>query len=886
MSLSSATVLLGLTPLQISATNTVHAKAVKRAYLARTLQCHPDLHPEDPTATEKFRLLSEALRIVLKHQQRTQQALSMRHAPRDDPLSDAAASSTILSASDMSHELWEAVRGYYQCHRSHRGGNGDFKDVSSTSLFHALRTVCSKERSAAESIKVITRDLPFLLSKAKREPTALTLFEVHPHFVRTCADPMQEVMQRFYKALPQLVCRVVQSRSQQINKRKRKLLSLGDNSLSLSPLVLLGALVFRPYWSSSEDPESKNSAEHKNNTGDTVEDMNQTSSTDTSTGAAGGPECEPHSAGNSAHTDKNETLHSSSMPSLESVHIVRELQCILYHGDVLNDHVAKFSQWEVESLRRLEVEVEIQKSVRLLSALLDIPLVAHSQLHLPFDVAQGVAATVQQLLHLFCGIVGRTERVEVGSMDADVVTGPRDEFEKRCATLLAQLQHLYRSLVGDKTLVAEEPVSLSVAEDHAGTLILGVASSPVIRLDTFDEEKVVVAPVDGSSGSSPVEEAKSRGFLVMRYPWSCEASEIKYSFCVHFHRTASQFLGNFLYALLEVRRRASKSRELLPKLVEVRDQVQRAELWSPQNGTSRFLSRDADFSPLTVESRLQKLLLGKHREEDVDPFLSNNQTEALVNTEGFIVNTDKTADDVETKFRPPFDRVVRIFNMEAIDEHHFWNLLFVHRFTIGQHATLCNSLNVYFDRVPPAAARIKKYASFSSVQLVDFFPGSTQLSDFLEAGGGWWSTVTGEGDDVYLSKETLRDATASSGGFSAWLEDVLQQSSLNKDATSTLEAHGVYYVERDPYLPPAQFLSFVKGFVTCTAARAAMEHPAAVRGGVNMRKGGGGGVGMVLVVGSVARVRSSGVVEVPWDSEPSQLVSLLQGDDDSAKALT
>lgn len=38
---------------------------IKKAFIKQTLQCHPDLHPTDPHANDKFRTLSDALRVAL-----------------------------------------------------------------------------------------------------------------------------------------------------------------------------------------------------------------------------------------------------------------------------------------------------------------------------------------------------------------------------------------------------------------------------------------------------------------------------------------------------------------------------------------------------------------------------------------------------------------------------------------------------------------------------------------------------------------------------------------------------------------------------------------------------------------------------------------------------
>ena len=39
-------------------------KDVKRAYLKRAKQFHPDLHPDDPKAKAKFQMLNEAYEVI------------------------------------------------------------------------------------------------------------------------------------------------------------------------------------------------------------------------------------------------------------------------------------------------------------------------------------------------------------------------------------------------------------------------------------------------------------------------------------------------------------------------------------------------------------------------------------------------------------------------------------------------------------------------------------------------------------------------------------------------------------------------------------------------------------------------------------------------------
>ena len=43
---------------------TIAQKDVKRAYLKRAKQFHPDLHPDDPKAKAKFQALTEAYDVI------------------------------------------------------------------------------------------------------------------------------------------------------------------------------------------------------------------------------------------------------------------------------------------------------------------------------------------------------------------------------------------------------------------------------------------------------------------------------------------------------------------------------------------------------------------------------------------------------------------------------------------------------------------------------------------------------------------------------------------------------------------------------------------------------------------------------------------------------
>ena len=58
---------------------TIPQKDVKKAYLKRAKQFHPDLHPNDPKAKAKFQALNEAYEVINDPEKRRKYDQSCEH---------------------------------------------------------------------------------------------------------------------------------------------------------------------------------------------------------------------------------------------------------------------------------------------------------------------------------------------------------------------------------------------------------------------------------------------------------------------------------------------------------------------------------------------------------------------------------------------------------------------------------------------------------------------------------------------------------------------------------------------------------------------------------------------------------------------------------------
>ncbi|EPY17200.1 hypothetical protein AGDE_16374 [Angomonas deanei] len=173
---------------------------------------------------------------------------------------------------------------------------------------------------------------------------------------------------------------------------------------------------------------------------------------------------------------------------------------------------------------------------------------------------------------------------------------------------------------------------------------------------------------------------------------------------------------------------------------------------------------------------------------------------------------------------------------------------------LAKHAPAMNSLSVFYDCAP--------YKDGPS-------PAEKLKQDKSELLAGWVGDGDDECDNVILTREVLHDGQL----FLSWLEEVVEQSSLNREAEETLFNAGVGYVERHPELPLTNYLSFVKIFVGASAVRSVIEKDAASGG--TKRVLDGADIGLRIIVGTKCDVSEGGRLFIPWYMDPNTLIVLL-----------
>ncbi|PWU84583.1 hypothetical protein C4B63_216g18 [Trypanosoma cruzi] len=85
--------------------------------------------------------------------------------------------------------------------------------------------------------------------------------------------------------------------------------------------------------------------------------------------------------------------------------------------------------------------------------------------------------------------------------------------------------------------------------------------------------------------------------------------------------------------------------------------------------------------------------------------------------------------------------------------------------------------------------------------------------------GGWMGEAEDGADDAVITHKELESGSA----FREWLEEVVEQSSLNSECHRIVDEAGVGYVMRDPALPLPQYLSFLKVFCAAAGVRGILE---------------------------------------------------------------
>eukprot|EP00796_Vickermania_ingenoplastis_P007490 gene7490-5277_t len=381
--------------------------SVKKAYIAQTLRCHPDLFPEDPNANEKFKELGEALRVALqavttaKKRDRCGGSGSQQGAHRDrDGLGDGhegdAASSGWSRAEDdvltadmalaslrraivvyETHKLRDRFRipsgggasgkvvGQSGGHKQEGEGERDSTSTHDTPFFtpslEHIRQVCHSETAARHEVMTFCDTVPRLLCGPAALFESIAFF--HTRYIALTAA----CMQRFAKNLPIIVNRVV---------RRRKMAKWHQsNSTSLRQTRSHTGVTQGAVTAAAAGVGTGNRPATQRR----LEDMAMKplvlmgALIFDSTAPASDKQQQQHKE-EEEEEEGMDSERSSTYPGVlfpSEVKVCPELRCVIRPSDTIGDIVSNMAQWERESFERLKLELALSDVASLMADLLN-----------------------------------------------------------------------------------------------------------------------------------------------------------------------------------------------------------------------------------------------------------------------------------------------------------------------------------------------------------------------------------------------------------------------------------------------------------------------------------------------------------------------------------
>ncbi|KAI5688178.1 DnaJ domain containing protein [Leishmania braziliensis] len=777
--------------LSLSPTADLTPASIKKAYIQQTLQCHPDLHPNNPNANENFRNISDAFRVALKalEAQRCNGAAAGRRSATTDSVD-------LYDPQEALESLRQAMIAYHahqqsseapftsppsspSCGKAESHAAGAFF----TPTLEDVSSVCRREAVAMRRVHTFCAELPTMLCGSH----SAALFEAVAFFHTRYVESMSACVMRFAQNLPIIVRRVVKQRRRYVDNGYLAVAQgIGTGSrprgqriedMAMKPLVLMGALIF-------DLPEGASNERWQCLGEDTV--------------ASGG----------------SSSTCGASCPA--DVRVSDELKCIIYPVDSIADIAAKLGKWEAASFDRLKLELAIVDVNRLMSGMLglqDEESSGRSEAHLSVApqlsensaAAAMVLRTLQKLAGDLCCHFDAA--VDNGAVAEAVEESMR--LQDSCDTPASVQDDIAAQSLETPTLVAQCRWLATLARPTIrGNIVLTWKADATDELVKDDTELADATPppmslVDASQGDGVGKATKGSKdtpvFFVGRHLTCSSAETLLFSVSVTLTRDLRAFLLRLRGALKRVVQSTNRSKRALFELLPLRERIVKEEF-------TRIASDD---------------------DADTSPFC----------------------------YRGPVNCFPRVCNMDTHREHELWKHLYVHREYLAKHAPAMNPLNVFYECFPydPDAPAHR--------------PSSLDADDKVLA--GWVSGSTDGCDNVILTAAQLDDPAH----FTEWLEEVVEQSSLNRETEEMLAKAGVGYVIRDPALPLANYLSFVKTFAQSTAVRAVLERKdGAPRKGTTTPED----VGLTIIVSpSRCDVRDGGRLFIPWCVDPVILLALL-----------
>ncbi|RNF03127.1 putative DNAJ-domain protein [Trypanosoma conorhini] len=621
---------------------------VKKAYIAQTLRCHPDLHPDDPDATEKFRRLSEAFRVALKS---LEMGLHAGAAVRNVSVDDGQG---VLDA------LRHAIAAYHSCRDATRGGGAEAEaearhaaerlDTFSSHSLEYVSSVCQTEALAMRRVKQFCDELPEVLCGK-----SCVLFEAVAFFNARYVEAMSRCVLRFSRHLPIIVNRVVKGRKRHVRytyNQANSGVATGSRprqqrieEMAMKPLVLVGALLFNLAPTLTADARAARRLE-----------------------------------GSQAPPDAHEEVKSTcGAVSEKEIKICEELKCTIYPSDSIGDITEKIGKWEAASYERLQLELAMVDTTSLLSNMLDLhehALTVMHHLHLSKEVSEKVSLTLQKLV---CGLCYHCDDPMQDYEEAACGDGGGEEAgEKPIADGIRRCRRLAR---------------LTAPYIEGNIALTWNGETPLVE----STEEVAVGDEDGAFWRKcGKKDAVNHDIVVARHMSCCTAEVIRFSVAVKLSKDIGEFLTRLIAAMESVQEQAEFANSLLPRLLGVREKVVNEEFIPVQK------------QPCGEEAPSLK---AREKEEEgggVAGMCAGAEARANLHDPGVTVkeasceghNGEETSEAAGYCYRGPIRCFPRIFSMSTAMELNYWQMLHENRAYLAQHAPAMNPINVYYNCLP------------------------------------------------------------------------------------------------------------------------------------------------------------------------------------------
>ncbi|KAH8618310.1 hypothetical protein ERJ75_000293200 [Trypanosoma vivax] len=639
---------------------------------------------------------------------------------------------------------------------------------------------------------------------------SLALFEVVVFFNARYVEATSRCVLRFAKNLPIIVNRVVKSRKKHVRLAQNKE-NAGFGVGSVTPQQRMEDIPMKPVVLVGAPIFAQ-----------------QPLSKETSSKL----ECSTEEE--EAAPSHTEGCSTCGVMSVEEINVCDELKSVIYPSDSIEDVTDKIGRWEGASYRRLSLELAMVDVASHMSDILwlnDHPFAIMSHLHLPTLTTERVSLTIQKLA---CGLCFHCDE-QAGVHSCWSLNDIDDELTTSGLSACDKIK-MCRRLARVTTSFVEGNISL-MWEDL--TPLVQTASEVSVG-DEEEMEKILQVAAATARGTGV-----EKYYRVMRHTTCCDAEMLKFSVYVTLSKDINEFLDRLAAALHRVACKAKACRHLLPELLALRSDVV-CEEFIP-------LTKCETKSP-TVSDNVD--LLKSTSALDPTPSFSSGAVWHLhVGDVQCCAASALCYEELarQHRYRGPIRCFPRVFAMETEQELIFWRNVHDYREFVAAHAPAMNPINVFYECTPysPHTRAIRE----------------PLVKEPEEMFAGWLGEAEeGVGNAVITHRELQCSAS-----FRAWLEEVVEQSVLDRECRRLLTESGIGYIVRDPSLPLAQFLSFLKVFVGATAVRAVLEGSSRTTRTITSED-----VGFVLVVGATCDVRDGGQFVVPWWADPSLLVPLLE----------